>query len=393
MSSDEIRIGVMVPLVGPFAGIGEDGLRGTDLAISEFGGKAAGKKITRIKESTNATPDSATMAAEVLLDHHNVDFTIGPLSGNEGLAIKELAFKRPERTFINGTAGGQDITLRNAAPNFFNFVTNGAQWMAGLAEYVYEKQGYRRIATLAEDYSYPHGQIGAFTIQFCRLGGKIIEKFWVALGTVDYRSIVEALPPDIDALLVALGGTDAIKFLQQYDSVGGKLPLIGGSITVDQTVLGTRGALSERLVGMATSGPVADDNPDPAWQHFVAAYRQRFPKGLSSPTPSCYGYYINTKAALLGLQLVNGDLSDKQAGFQKVLRELEFNGPTGRVRLDHNRQAIANNFITVVDKRTDGSLYNRLVKTVPKVNQTLGIPEDEYLAIGPFNRDNPPACP
>ncbi|MEZ4668396.1 MAG: hypothetical protein R3E39_10815 [Anaerolineae bacterium] len=41
-------------------------------------------------------------------------------------------------------------------------------------------------------------------------------------------------------------------------------------------------------------------------------------------------------------------------------------------------------------KRDDGSLYNRLVRVVPNVQQTLGIPEDEYLKIGPFDRDNPP---
>src|SRR5215510_6446375 len=159
MADNEIRIGLMATLIGPYSGMGEDGIRGADLAIHEFGGQIAGKKIVRFKESTNATPDSAVMAAETLMKRHQVDFTIGPLSGNEGLAIKEFAGEHPDRAFINGSAGAQDITLRQPAPNFFNFLTNGVQWMAGLAEYVYQVQGYHRIATLAEDYSYPHGQI------------------------------------------------------------------------------------------------------------------------------------------------------------------------------------------------------------------------------------------
>jgi branched-chain amino acid transport system substrate-binding protein len=48
--------------------------------------------------------------------------------------------------------------------------------------------------------------------------------------------------------------------------------------------------------------------------------------------------------------------------------------------------------VTVVDKQANGTLYNKLVQTVPNVNQTLGIPEDQYLKLGEFNRDNP-SCP
>ena len=40
----------------------------------------------------------------------------------------------------------------------------------------------------------------------------------------------------------------------------------------------------------------------------------------------------------------------------------------------------------------DGNLYNKLVKVVPQVNQTLGIAEDEFLKLGVVGRDNP-ACP
>jgi len=393
MATDEIKIGVLATLIGPYAGGGEDGIRGVNLALSEFGGEIAGRKIRIIKESTNALPDSAEMMADMLLDKHKVDFIIGPLSGNEGLAIRDYAKTRPDKVFINGIAGAQDITLRDPAPNFFSFTTNGVQWMTGLPEYVYKTQRYKRIATLAEDYSYPHGQIAGFTLQYCKLGGKIVQKFWVPLGTVDYSSVIEAMPSDIDAIFVALGGADAVNFLQQYEQTGHNTPLIAGSIMIDQTVLNVKGALSERLVGTATSGPIADDNPDPSWQAFVKAYREKFPKGLSSPSLFAWGYYVNTKAALLGLQTVDADLSDGQQKFLEALRKLEFVTPTGSVKLDHNQNAIANVFISVVDKREDGSLYTRLVKTISNANQTFGIPEDEYLKIGMFNRGNPPPCP
>lgn len=392
MAVDAIKIGAIATLVGPYAGGGQEGMRGLDLAISEFGGEVAGKKIIVFKESSNAMPEDAEAVADMLVQQHDIDILIGPLSGNEGLAIRDFAKQHPHKTFVNGIAGAQDMTLRNPAQNFFSFTSNGVQWMSGLADYVYSLQGYKRIVTVAEDYSYPHGQIAGFTLQFCKLGGKILERYWVPLGTSDYSAIVAAIPGDIDAIFVALGGTDAINFLRQYDAAGYKMPLIGGTITVDQTVLSTRGSLSDRLVGMATSGPIADNNPAPSWQFFVAAYRAKFPKGLNSPSLFAWGYYVNTLAVLTALKNVDGDLSDGQSRFQLMLRILDLSTPTGKVHLDHNRNAVGNNFLTMVDKRADGSLYNKLVRIVPNVNQTLGIPEDEYLKLGAFNRDNPPIC-
>jgi branched-chain amino acid transport system substrate-binding protein len=254
---------------------------------------------------------------------------------------------------------------------------------------LYEERGYRRVATLAEDYSYPHGQVGGFLIEFCRAGGKIAKKLWVALGKRDFGPIIDEMPTDVDALFVALAGTDAIHFLEQYAQVGRSLPLIGGTNTLDQFVLSTTGVLSEWLVGMVSAGPVADDNPTPSWQQFVHAYNTHFPKGLKSPSHITQGNCVNTKAALLALSQVDGDLSDGQARFKHALATLEFETPTGPVRLDHNRNAIATNFLTEVAQKPDGTLYSRLVKAIPEVNQTLGINEAEYLEIGQFNRDNP----
>ncbi|MEO8610378.1 MAG: ABC transporter substrate-binding protein [Chloroflexota bacterium] len=393
MADDDLKIGVLATLVGPYAAMGEDGIRGVNLAVAEFAWSVAGRNIKIIKESTNALPDSAELMADLLLDQHKVDFIIGPLSGNEGLAIRDYAKTRPDKAFVNGIAGAQDMTLRDPAENLFSFTTNGVQWITGLADYAYNNMGYKRIATLAEDYSYPHGQIGGFTIQYCKLGGKIIQKLWVPLGTVDYSTVIKDMPTDIDAIFVALGGADAVNFLQQYEATGRKTPLIAGSITIDQTVLGVKGTLSDRLVGTITSGPISDDNPDPVWQAFVQAYRGKYPRALSSPSLFAWGYYVNTKAALLALQSIRADLSDKQAKFQATLRKLEFDAPTGRVKLDHNRNAIGNMFINEVAKHSDGTLYTRLVKTIPHVDQTFGIPEAEYLKIGMFNRGNPSPCP
>ncbi len=92
---------------------------------------------------------------------------------------------------------------------------------------------------------------------------------------------------------------------------------------------------------------------------------------------------------LAALDKVKGDLSDKGAKFRQALASLELDTPTGKVKLDKNRQAIADNYLTEVAKAEDGHLYNKVVKVIPAVNQTLGIPEADFLKLGVANRDNP----
>ena len=56
----------------------------------------------------------------------------------------------------------------------------------------------------------------------------------------------------------------------------------------------------------------------------------------------------------------------------KVTADYVFDTPTGKVKLDKNRQAIADNYLTEVAKGSDGKLYNKVIKVVPAVNQTMG---------------------
>jgi branched-chain amino acid transport system substrate-binding protein len=85
-------------------------------------------------------------------------------------------------------------------------------------------------------------------------------------------------------------------------------------------------------------------------------------------------------------------LSGDQKAFRDALQNLKLDTPTGPVTLDKNRNGIAYNFLTEVAKADDGHLYNKVVKVVENVNQTLGMNEDEFMKLGPVSRDNP-SCP
>ena len=204
MADGTIKIGLLATFEGPFTVLGEDGLRGAMVAIGEFNGKAGGKTIEIVRGSSDASPDSALKAARKLVEQDKVTVLVGPLSGDEGLAIKDYAKTQPKVTFINGTSAAADTTLRNPAPNFFRYSTDGAQWMAGLGTYAYQVKKYKTAAVVAEDYSFPYTQVFGFMAEFCKAGGKVPSKAWVPIGTKDYASVIAAIPDNVDAIYVAL---------------------------------------------------------------------------------------------------------------------------------------------------------------------------------------------
>jgi branched-chain amino acid transport system substrate-binding protein len=383
-----VKIGVLATLEGPFAAGGQDGMRGAELAIRERKGVVAGRKIELVKASSDAKPDVAVNSTRKLVEQDKVDIMVGPLSGGEGIAVKEYSKTQPGVTFINGGSGAQATTLQDPSPNFFRFNTDGGQWMVGLGNEAI-KRGYKRVMVIAEDYAFPYSQVQGFMSEFCRAGGKVPVKAWVPLGGKDYSSVIARIPKDVDALLVVLGGADAVNFLNQYEAAGGDKPMIGGSITVSQDVLNYRGKRRDSLVGTLSAGPLADAYDGAEWKKFVADYKKAFPDGYPSPSLFAVVYYTNMKAALDGLEAVKGDLSDGHKKYRDALSKMTLKLPTGDVKLDSNRQAIGTTFITEVVKDKQGNLFNKVVRKVDNVDQLLGLKKEQFK-IG--SRDEP-NCP
>ena len=391
LTAEPLKIGLLATLEGTYTVLGEDGVRGFNVALQKSGGMAGGREIEVVIGATDASPDSAIRAARKVVEQDKVDIVIGPLSGSEGIAIKDYAKTQPQVTFINGISGAQETTYVDPAPNFFRFNMDGAQWSSGIGEYIYNEKGYRTIATIGEDYSFIYTQVFGLVLEFCGLGGEVTERHWVPLGTKDFSSIIAALPEDVDAIYLGLGGGDAVNFLNQYLQAGGDAALVGGTIMVDQTVLSSKGQAKKALLGTPASGPQADSWDDAHWQAFVKAYQDAFPPDKRFPSPSLLatGYYNAATAAFTVLDDIGGDLGDGHAKFRAGLAALELDAPNGRITLDENRQAIGTNFVTEVVEGSDGNLLNRVVKIIPNVRQTLGVDPAVFRTIGAPGREVP----
>jgi len=390
-AADPLKIGVLATLEGTYTVLGEDGVRGFQTALKQAGGKAGGRDIEVVIAATDASPDSAVRAARKVVEQDKVDIVIGPLSGSEGIALRDYSKTQPQVTFINGISGAQETTYVSPSENFFRFNLDGAQWSMGLGDYIYNEKGYRTIATIGEDYSFVYTQVFGLVIDFCAQGGEVSERFWVPLGTKDFGSIIAALPDDVDAIYLGLGGGDAVNFLNQYQQAGGDANLIGGTIMVDGTVLNSKGNAKNALIGTPSSGPQADTWDNEKWQAYVKAYQDAFPPEKRFPSPSLLatGYYNAMLATVTVLNDIGGDLSDGQKKFRAGLTALELDAPNGKITLDANRQAVGTNFVSEVVELPDGNLATKLVKIRENVNQTLGIDPDVFAKIGLPGRDVP----
>jgi branched-chain amino acid transport system substrate-binding protein len=390
-AQDKIKVGVTATLEGTYTALGVDGMGGFNAALKKYGSKAGGKELEFVIASTDATPDSAVRAVRKLIDQDHVQILISPLSGDEGIAVKNFSRTHPELTFINAASGAQETTFPDPSPNFFRWNMDGAQWQVGLGDYAYNTKGYKKIATVGEDYSFVYTQVMGLVLEFCAAGGQVTSRQWVPLGTKDFASTIAALPDDVDAIYLGLGGADAVNFLNQYQQAGGKAHLLGGSIMVDQTVMSTKGDAKRAMIGTIAASGVADTWDNPSWTSFVKLYQDATPADKRFPSPGLLAanYYGSTMAMIQALDKVNGDLSDNQSKFKAALAALTIDAPNGKISLDEDRQAIGTNFVTEVVEDSNGALVSKVVKVVPDVHQTLGYPRDVFAKIGPPSRTNP----
>ena len=122
------------------------------------GWSAARSPGIRCRSSGSAAPttraDLAIKQTRRLMEQLGAQIMIGPLSGDESIAVANYAKAHPQWTFVDGAAGAQDTTLKVQAPNFFRFNGDGAMWNAGLGDFAYRKLGWKNAAVISDDYSF-----------------------------------------------------------------------------------------------------------------------------------------------------------------------------------------------------------------------------------------------
>ncbi|MEG0834283.1 MAG: ABC transporter substrate-binding protein [Christensenellaceae bacterium] len=381
-SADTIKIGVLVPLTGAFAALGVDGMEGVKMAFEEADYTINGKKVELFFEDTAADPDLCIQKVSRLVEREGVDIILGPLSGGEATALKDYAPNIPDTTIIVAGAASEDVTMRGVPDNIFRTAYTGAQTMFAFGDFAYKELGYKKIVTLAEDYDFPFSQVGGFLLNYIRSGGEVLNRLWVNVGTTDYSSIIAQIPSDADAIYVALGGSDAINFINQFHDYGIDLPILGGSITIDTTILNSEAG--HLLEGVYAGSHYAQVLPYPEFETFDKSFSERFDRASSLFAAD---YYIGSQVAIKAMNAVKGDLSDVNA-FRSEILKVKYDSPRGPFSFDEFHNVIENVYITQVQK-VDGQLRNVVYKTYDNQTQFGPYDPDWYQSQPSYDRVNP----
>ncbi|MDB5641632.1 MAG: hypothetical protein JWN07_949 [Hyphomicrobiales bacterium] len=379
-----IKIGLLAPLTGVVASGGREIVEGFEMYWEQVGKKAGGRAVEIVVEDDASNPDTSLQKARRLVEQGNVDFLFGNLLANTGLAVANYVKGTGTPYFIPVIAA-DDLTQRTRIPNVIRVAGyTASQTARPLADWAY-KQGYRKVATISQDYTFGHEQCGGFSQTFTELGGKIVQQFWHPLNTADFSPYLGQLANlGVDAVFAMETGADATRFIQQYASFGlkGRIPLMGAMNATDQSVIRTMGP---EVDGIFSCAHFAEGSKEPTTVQFVADYEKRYQK-----LPSIYGFshYSGAMWVAEALRKINGNVEDRALFLKTVLSTELKDSPLGKtVTLDHYGNPVYDVMIRKVEKRADGKYWNVPIQTYPQVSQFWKYEPETYMKQPPYSRD------
>jgi branched-chain amino acid transport system substrate-binding protein len=394
-----VRLAIMTDCKGAFAFGYELDIGGAQAAFAQFAGGVpkSKKKPSAGMTGINAggadvnivgygcgddTAATALKETRRLMQQLNASVMIGPLSGDEAVAISQWARTRPTKTVIIGTAASQDPTMQIAPKNVFRYFGDGAQWNAGIGEILYKKWGWRNAAVIMDDYSFAWTSAAGFIADFCASGGKITKRVFPPLNTTDYSSYVRQLPSpdDVDGYFWVVGGTGTGSAFNAFEQAHGPLKAKQHSGNLFLWFL-TGASVAPKLRGAYIGGfGIAPGLKTAAAAKYRAVMNKYYPKVIPAEDSFTLNYYRSAHALVLGLQKSNGRVGAAlQSALPRTIDDPYQVSTGGKVRLDSRRQAIQDQWMMQINPTGDFGI--RTYGYVPNVDQTFG---------GTFGPNKPP---
>src|SRR6266852_3855888 len=213
-----IKIGLLAPLTGVVASGGKEMVEGDQFYLDQVKNEMGGRKVELVIEDDASNPDTALQKARRLVEQGNCHMLIGDLLANTGLAVANYVKGKGTPYFIPIIAA-DDLTQRDRIRNVIRVAGYSASAFSHpFGDWAF-KTGYRKVATISQDYSFGHEQCGGFAQVFSESGGQIVAQLWHPLNTSDFSPYLGQLADlKVDAVFAMENGADATRLLQQFAS-------------------------------------------------------------------------------------------------------------------------------------------------------------------------------
>jgi branched-chain amino acid transport system substrate-binding protein len=383
---EPLRLGFLTVRTGALAAGGRQMEEGIQLFLKERNNTLAGRKVELFIADTGGNPAGAKTKTQELVEHNKVHVIIGPLATFEALAIDDYIRDAKVPLITPTSAAQNDLAQQKKNDYVLHAVGTAAQPMHVLGDYAAKKLGYKRVATIADDFTYGHEGEAGFQHAYEDAGGRVVQKLWSPLNAVEYGTYVGQIKPNVDAIYAGFAGINGLRFLKQLNEYGlkSKVAVFGNPTCVDEGVLKNMG---DEALGVYSASWYASTIDSPDNKRFVQAVLDEY-----KVVPGFYTAGTYTAGLFLedALQAINGRFED-QAAFVRALHNVRLaRGPMGPIRVDEYGKPILNIYIRKVERK-GGVLVNSIVETVPDVGQFWKYDPKEFMSAPPYSRDYPVA--
>lgn len=352
LAADPVRIGLILPMSGPFASTGAQIETAVRLYLQQNGDSVAGRKIEVIlKDDGGTKPDLTKKLAQELVTKDKVQvlagFGLTPLAYAAAPIATEA--KVPMIVMAAGTSG-----IPQKSPYIVRTSFTLPQNTAPVADWAV-KTKLASAVTLVTDFGPGFDAEKVFVKRFTAGGGKVLDSLRVPLQNPDFAPFIQKvkdLKPAALFVFVPSGvGSAVMKQYQEKGLAAAGIRIIGTGDLLDDDLMPGQG---DEVNGVVTSQHYSAAHDSPENKAYVAAF-SKLGKGMR-PNFMSVGGYDGMHLLFEALKKTGGDTdADKLI---TAMKGLKWTSPRGPMSIDpETRDVIQNVYIRKAEK-VGGQYYN-----------------------------------
>lgn len=359
-AQESIKVGVILPLTGPSAAIGQEDLKGIQLAIEEAGGKIGGRRVELVIADDQNSPNVGLTEVRRLVENEKVSAVVGSLNSAVALAIHAFT-TRARVPYISGGIV-RDLTDQRKSPYTFRASVAAGQLEGVIAQFVVQN-GWSDVILMGSDYAAGRDAVAQVGQTIKQLKGNVVSEVFPRAGETDYAPFFSRLVDrKADAVYGFFFGGDTLRFVRQYRSSGLKFPLIMTDVALSAG--GVSQALGKDIDGVYSVEYWFNGLTDAKSAAFIDAFTKKF---SMAPEGIAYCGYVQGRVIVEALKKLDGKVSDGDA-LAKAIGSVSFDAPGGPFKFDANNNPIVNGYF--IKWSWDGAKAGTsLLKTVTGITQ------------------------
>ena len=361
-SGDPIKIGLILPMTGPFASTGKQISAAVNLYVQQKGATVAGRRVEVILKDDTGVADVTRRMAQELIVNDKVTALAG--FGLTPLALATAPLATQAKTPMVVMAAATSI-ITERSPFIVRTSQVVPQIAAPFGTWV-ARQGMKRVVTMVSDFGPGHDVESSFSETFKAAGGQV-ENMRMPLQSPDFSPFLQrAADAKPDAILIFVPSGQGSTFMKQFVERGldkSGIKLIGTGDVTDDDLLPNMG---DAALGVVTAQHYSAAHDSPENRAFVEAFKKAN-NGLR-PNFMAVGGYDGIHALYEGLKKTNGQGGE---ALVEAMKGLSWMSPRGPMSIDPaTRDIIQNVYIRRVERK-DGELYNVEFVTIPNVKDPV----------------------